>query len=243
MSLEVLTQRAEGLQIDTGYVDEVLSTHLGCLPAPCNYLFVSWHESRVGTLPLQTAVCTNAAGEHFVQLSVAEEDRPEEETAAARFRDAEEQEDFVFRAGSCDSPACPLMGEWAGRLRTLRCTRCQAARYCTRGCQRQHWRAHKAACTATAAQRLSGRPPSGLRNLGSTGYINAALQLMFATAPIREAVSACRSGDPDLTELRRVQRAAAGAQATSARPLLRVVSSEACLQVRFCCDGVRRAPG
>ena len=34
----------------------------------------------------------------------------------------------------CDKPAAQ------------KCERCRAARYCSRGCQRQHWRAHKLHC-------------------------------------------------------------------------------------------------
>ena len=37
-----------------------------------------------------------------------------------------------------------------------RCSRCHSVRYCSVGCQRTHWPAHKASCAAAAAAGASG---------------------------------------------------------------------------------------
>ena len=50
----------------------------------------------------------------------------------------------VARAG-CSAAAC--VSEEASRV----CSRCNTVRYCSRECQRGHWKAHKPACAAAAA--------------------------------------------------------------------------------------------
>jgi hypothetical protein len=60
---------------------------------------------------------------------------------------------------ACNNPACqqlagPLELQLVGP-RSCICAACRMARYCCRGCQRQHWKQHKPVCQGLAAAQAS----------------------------------------------------------------------------------------
>jgi hypothetical protein len=56
------------------------------------------------------------------------------------------QKDAIAQSLCC-APAC------GKDMASMKCSRCQAVRYCNADCQRLHWAEHKKACkTAGAAQ-------------------------------------------------------------------------------------------
>ncbi|GAQ86815.1 hypothetical protein KFL_003130040 [Klebsormidium nitens] len=60
------------------------------------------------------------------------------------------------RVRVCWEPSCGKDEATAGKFK--RCNACAKARYCSRDCQLQHWKAHKKDCKEMAAERLEGKP-------------------------------------------------------------------------------------
>ena len=55
----------------------------------------------------------------------------------------------LVQEGAC--AACGGGGSASGAV-FMKCARCKAVRYCSKDCQRTHWRLHKASCAAETAQ-------------------------------------------------------------------------------------------
>lgn len=89
--------------------------------------------------------------------------------AARQLAGSPVQQHLALATLPCSNAAClapaPCTGEAA--LRTLRCSRCQLARFCSEQCSTQAWPGHKACCThsgdpagvAAAAAAAPANPP------------------------------------------------------------------------------------
>jgi hypothetical protein len=65
--------------------------------------------------------------------------------------------------GACNSPSCTNMAGPSDLLtvsgRSCVCGGCRVARYCSRACQRQHWKQHKPVCAALTATAAAAAAP------------------------------------------------------------------------------------
>ena len=57
---------------------------------------------------------------------------------------------FIKKIGYCYNPNCSHPGRKVERSKMLSCTRCGDANYCSVGCQKAHWKAHKQLCDKDA---------------------------------------------------------------------------------------------
>eukprot|EP00984_Skeletonema_dohrnii_P001757 scaffold586_cov112-Skeletonema_dohrnii-CCMP3373.AAC.3 len=52
----------------------------------------------------------------------------------------------ITKMGYCYNPQCEFLNGQVERSKTFYCSRCRLAIYCSRGCQKAHWRTHQIAC-------------------------------------------------------------------------------------------------
>jgi len=57
----------------------------------------------------------------------------------------------ITKMGYCYNPQCQFLNGQVERSKTFYCSRCRLAIYCSRGCQKAHWRTHQTACDGCAA--------------------------------------------------------------------------------------------
>jgi len=72
----------------------------------------------------------------------------------------------------------------------LNCASCKSVKYCSKECQRQHWKYHKELCKKVRESQVhtpaSRNGMTGLQNLGNTCFMNSALQCVSHTLPLTE---------------------------------------------------------
>ncbi len=56
----------------------------------------------------------------------------------------------ISKMGMCFNPHCALPGGMTKRSKTLYCDRCLCITYCSRACQKSHWKQHKSTCEECA---------------------------------------------------------------------------------------------
>jgi len=57
----------------------------------------------------------------------------------------------IPKMGYCYNPQCEFLCGQVERSKTFYCSRCRCVTYCSRGCQKAHWRTHQIACDECAA--------------------------------------------------------------------------------------------
>ena len=68
----------------------------------------------------------------------------------------------LIKMGLCSNPDCSLPDRKAERNKILYCARCDQVGYCSRACQKAHWKEHKEDCRKIAdlkAEFDSKQPP------------------------------------------------------------------------------------
>ena len=110
---------------------------------------------------------------------------------------------------ACGAPGCP-------EPPTQRCTRCRRVGYCSKVCQRAHWKSHKAECARVAAELAAGgsalvpvnRPAEAAREARAAAEW-AEVDFLRAS---ETAYLASAAGKATAAELRKVHMLAASGQ-------------------------------
>jgi hypothetical protein len=117
--------RCQGMLADAGYPAELVAQLIAAVEAP---VLLSANQGCFPNAPTELLASFREVGTGLLAFAVPQ---------------------------CCNNPSCSNTSKQselelvAGR--SCKCSQCRVARYCGKGCQAQHWKQHKAVCTALAA--------------------------------------------------------------------------------------------